>query len=106
MKNSNRYQRAEPSAEEKIDYVEQDIYDYFGADQEIYKATRHDLLGVIGGMSGVLELLWHKQVTPEIALGNFKSWLKERGEYNDYLDMTEEIPNTNVPIKKQEVSHV
>ena len=26
---------------EKIDYVEQDIYDYFGADQDIYKATRH-----------------------------------------------------------------
>ena len=88
-------------SKEKIDYIEQDIYDYFGADQEIYKATRHDLLGVIGGMSGILELLWHKQVTPEIAFKDFKSWLKERQE----LDMTDEIPDTNIPIKKQEVEH-
>ena len=88
-------------SKEKIDYVEQDIYDYFGADQEIYKATRHDLLGVIGGMSGILELLWHKQVTPEIAFKDFKSWLKEREE----LDMTDEIPDTDIPIKKQEVEH-
>jgi len=88
-------------SKEKIDYIEQDIYDYFGADQEIYKATRHDLLGVIGGMSGILELLWHKQVTPEIAFKDFKSWLKEREE----LDMTDEIPDTNIPIKKQEVEH-
>ena len=93
-------------SKEKIDYVEQDIYDYFGADQEIYKATRHDLLGVIGGMSGILELLWHKQVTPEIAFKDFKSWLKERQEHDDLLDMTEEIPDTNVPIKKYEVEHV
>ena len=88
-------------SKEKIDYIEQDIYDYFGADQEIYKATRHDLLGVIGGMSGILELLWHKEVTPEIAFKDFKSWLKEREE----LDMTDEIPDTNIPIKKQEVEH-
>jgi len=88
-------------SKEKIDYIEQDIYDYFGADQEIYKATRHDLLGVIGGMSGILELLWHKQVTPEIAFKDFKSWLKEREE----LDMIDEIPDTNIPIKKQEVEH-
>jgi len=88
-------------SKEKIDYIEQDIYDYFGADQEIYKATRHDLLGVIGGMSGILELLWHKQVTPEIAFKDFKSWLKEREE----LDMTDEIPDTDIPIKKQEVEH-
>ena len=88
-------------SKEKIDYIEQDIYDYFGADQEIYKATRHELLGVIGGMSGILELLWHKQVTPEIAFKDFKSWLKERQE----LDMTEEIPDTNIPIKKHEVEH-
>ena len=90
---------------EKIDYIEQDIYDYFGADQEIYKATRHELLGVIGGMSGILELLWHKQVTPEIAFKDFKSWLKERQEHDDLLDMTEEIPDTNIPIKKHEVEH-
>jgi len=88
-------------SKEKIDYIEQDIYDYFGADQEIYKATRLDLLGVIGGMSGILELLWHKQVTPEIAFKDFKSWLKEREE----LDMIDEIPDTNIPIKKQEVEH-
>ena len=92
-------------SKEKIDYIEQDIYDYFGADQEIYKATRHDLLGVIGGMSGILELLWHKEVTPEIAFKDFKSWLKERQEHDDLLDMTEEIPDTNIPIKKQEVEH-
>ena len=90
---------------EKIDYIEQDIYDYFGADQDIYKTTRHDLLGVIGGMSGILELLWHKEVTPEIAFKDFKSWLKERNEQHDLLDMTEEIPNTNVPTKKEEKIH-
>ena len=92
-------------SKEKIDYIEQDIYDYFGADQEIYKATRHDLLRVIGGMSGILELLWHKQVTPEIALKDFMAFLKEREEHDDLLDMTEEIPDTNIPIKKNEVEH-
>ena len=92
-------------SKEKIDYVEQDIYDYFGADQEIYKATRHDLLGVIGGMSGILELLWHKEVTPEIAFKDFKSWLKERQEHDDLLDITEKIPDTNIPIKKEEEAH-
>ena len=90
---------------EKIDYIEQDIYEYFGADQDIYKATRHDLLGVIGGMSGILELLWHKEVTPEIAFKDFKSWLKERNEHNDLLDITKKIPDTNIPIKKREESH-
>ena len=92
-------------SKEKIDYIEQDIYDYFGADQEIYKATRHELLGVIGGMSGILELLWHKQVTPEIAFKDFKSWLKERQEHDDLLDITEKIPDTNIPIKKEEEAH-
>ena len=92
-------------SKEKIDYIEQDIYDYFGADREIHKTSRHDLLGVIGGMSGILELLWHKQVTPEIAFKDFKSWLKERQEHDDLLDMTEEIPDTNIPIKKHEVEH-
>jgi hypothetical protein len=56
-------------------------------------------------MSGILELLWHKQVTPEIAFKDFKSWLKERQEHDDLLDMTEEIPDTNIPIKKHEVEH-
>ena len=65
-----------------IDYVEQDIYDYFGADQNIWKADRHELLGVIGGMSGILELIWHGHVTPEIAFKDFKAWLKERDEIN------------------------
>jgi len=86
---------------EKIDYSEQDIYDYFGTDQEIYKATRHDLLGVIGGMSGILELLWHKEVTPEIAFKDFKLWLKEREE----LDTPQVKEDTDVPTKKREVAH-
>jgi hypothetical protein len=86
---------------EKTDYIEQDIYDYFGADQEIYKATRHDLLGVIGGMSGILELLWHKEVTPEIAFKDFKSWLKEREE----LDTPQVKEDTDIPTKKEEISH-
>ena len=86
---------------EKVDYIEQDIYEYFGVDQEINKATRHELLGVIGGMSGILELIWHKQVTPEIAFRDFKSWLKERQE----LDMIEVIPDTDVPTKKEEEAH-
>ncbi len=66
-----------------IDYVEQDIYDYFGADQDIWNAGRHELLGVIGGMSGILELIWHGHVTPEIAFKDFKAWLKEREELNE-----------------------
>ena len=80
---------------EKIDYVEQDIYDYFGADQDIWKAERHELLGIIGGMSGILELIWHKQVTPERSLKDFKDWLKETKE----LDMIEVVDNTDTPIK-------
>ena len=40
-----------------IDYAEQDIYEYFGADNDIWKADRHELLGIIGGMSGILELI-------------------------------------------------
>jgi len=89
------------TVEKKIDYSEQDIYDYFGADQEIYKATRHDLLGVIGGMSGILELLWHKEVTPEIAFKDFKLWLKEREE----LDTPQVKEDTDIPTKKREVAH-
>jgi hypothetical protein len=50
--------------------------------------------------------LWHKEVTPEIAFKDFKSWLKERNEHNDLLDITEKIPDTNIPIKKREESHV
>ena len=60
-----------------IDYTEQEIYEYFGADSDIWQADRHTLLGVIGGMSGMLELLWHKEVTPEASFRDFKNWLKE-----------------------------
>ncbi len=81
--------------EEKIDYVEQDIYDYFGADQNIWKAERHELLGIIGGMSGILELIWHNQVTPERSFKDFKDWLKETKE----LDMIEVVDNTDTPVK-------
>ena len=94
---------------EKIDYTEQDIYEYFGADQEIHKATRHDLLGVIGGMSGILELLWHKEITPEIALNDFKAWLKEKESADlpcqEVLDINQKLPDTDNPIKKEEEAH-
>ena len=80
---------------EKIDYVEQDIYDYFGADQNIWNAERHELLGIIGGMSGILELIWHKQVTPERSLKDFAEWSigfnlghpKFRKLFNKYYDV-------------------
>jgi hypothetical protein len=80
---------------EKIDYVEQDIYDYFGADQNIWNAERHELLGIIGGMSGILELIWHNQVSPERSFKDFKDWLKETKE----LDMIQVVDNTDTPIK-------
>ena len=67
-------------SKERIDYVEQDIYDYFGADQNIWNADRHELLGIIGGMSGILELIWHGHVTPERSFKDFKDWLKETKE--------------------------
>ena len=67
-------------SKEKIDYVEQDIYDYFGADQNIWNADRHELLGIIGGMSGILELIWHNHVSSERSLKDFKDWLKETKE--------------------------
>lgn len=60
-----------------IDYSEQDIYDYFGASHDIWKANRVELLGIIGGMSGILELIWHKEITPEASFRDFKNWLKE-----------------------------
>lgn len=60
-----------------VDYSEQDIYAYFGADKDLWEADRVDLLGIIGGMSGILELLWHKEVTPEASFRDFKNWLKE-----------------------------
>ena len=60
-----------------VDYSEQDIYDYFGASRDLWEADRIDLLGIIGGMSGILELLWHKEVTPEASFRDFKNWLKE-----------------------------
>ena len=80
---------------ERIDYVEQDIYDYFGADQNIWNADRHELLGIIGGMSGILEIIGHNQVTPERSFKDFKDWLKETKE----LDMIQVVDNTDTPIK-------
>ena len=52
-------------------------------------------------MSGILELLWHKEVTPEIAFKDFKSWLKEREE----LDTPQVKEDTDIPTKKAEISH-
>jgi hypothetical protein len=66
-----------------IDYTEQEIYEYFGADSDIWQADRHTLLGVIGGMSGMLELLWHEEVTPERAFHDFKEWLQEEQELDN-----------------------
>ena len=60
-----------------VDYSEQDIYNYFGADKDLWEADRVDLLGIIGGMSGILELIWHKEITPEASFRDFKNWLKE-----------------------------
>ena len=39
MENRDRHQRATPL----IDYAEQDIYAYFGADEKIEDASRHEL---------------------------------------------------------------
>jgi hypothetical protein len=83
---------------ERIDYVEQDIYDYFGADQNIWNADRHELLGIIGGMSGILELIWHGHVSSERSFKDFKDWLKETKE----LDMIQVVDNTDTPIKNGE----
>jgi hypothetical protein len=52
-------------------------------------------------MSGILELLWHKEVTPEIAFKDFKLWLKEREE----LDTPQVKEDTDIPTKKREVAH-
>jgi hypothetical protein len=60
-----------------VDYSEQDIYNYFGAGNDLWEADRIDLLGIIGGMSGILELIWHKEITPEASFRDFKNWLKE-----------------------------
>ena len=78
MENRDRHQRATPL----IDYEEQDIYNYFGADHDIWKADRHELLGIIGGMSGILELIWHNEVSAERSFHDFKEWIKERDEIN------------------------
>ena len=85
-------------SKERIDYVEQDIYDYFGADQNIWNADRHELLGIIGGMSGILELIWHGHVSSERSFKDFKDWLKETKE----LDMIQVVDNTDTPIKNGE----
>ena len=46
-------------------------------------------------MSGILELIWHNQVTPERSFKDFKDWLKETKE----LDMIQVVDNTDTPIK-------
>jgi len=28
-------------------------------------------------MSGILELLWHKEITPEVSFNDFKEWLED-----------------------------
>lgn len=66
-----------------IDYAEEDIYKYFGSAHDIWKADRSELLAIIGGMSGVLELLWHKEVTPDEAFSDFKVWLADRQELDN-----------------------
>lgn len=68
------------SERKEIDYTENDIYAYFGCPVNIWEADRHDLLAVIGGMSGILELLWHKEVDPEVAFKDFKDWLIDNQE--------------------------
>jgi len=65
------------SERKEIDYTENDIYAYFGCPVNIWEADRHDLLAVIGGMSGILELLWHKEITPEVSFNDFKQWLED-----------------------------
>jgi len=67
-------------SEPKIDYIEQDIYEYFGANEPIALSDKYTLLAIIGGMSGILELLWHKQVTPEQVFSDFKEFLKYKQE--------------------------
>ena len=61
-----------------IDYQESDIYQYFGCPTEIWEADRADLLAIIGGMSGIMELLWHKEITPEQSFDYFKQWLRDQ----------------------------
>ena len=46
-------------------------------------------------MSGILELIWHNQVSAERSFKDFKDWLKETKE----LDMIEVVDNTDTPIK-------
>ena len=65
------------SERKEIDYTENDIYAYFGCPVNIWEADRHDLLAIIGGMSGILELLWHKEITPEVSFNDFKQWLED-----------------------------
>jgi len=60
-----------------IDYTESDIYEYFGCPTEIWEADRADLLAVIGGMSGILELLWHEEITSKQSFDDFKQWLTD-----------------------------
>jgi hypothetical protein len=37
-----------------------------------------EYLSFIGGMSGIMELLWHKEITPEQSFDDFKQWLRDQ----------------------------
>lgn len=63
-----------------LDYDESDIYEYFGGDKDILKADKYSLLAIIGGMSGMLELMWHKEVSVDRAFEDFKNFIKEKRE--------------------------
>lgn len=65
---------------EPFDYDEQDIYEYFGGDQHILKADKYSLLAIIGGMSGMLELLWHKEITTTQSFEDFKKFVEDKKE--------------------------
>ena len=65
---------------EPFDYDEQDIEEYFGGDQQILKADKYSLLAIIGGMSGMLELLWHKEITTTQSFEDFKKFVEDKKE--------------------------
>ena len=64
----------------EFDYDEQDIYEYFGGDKEILKADKYSLLAIIGGMSWMLELLWHKEIPLDRAFEDFKKFVIDKRE--------------------------
>ena len=63
-----------------LDYDEHDIYEYFGGNKNILQADKYSLLAIIGGMSGMLELIWHKQVSAEQSFQDFKKFIEDKKE--------------------------